>query len=145
MVFGWAQPVVLSLSHRRKRKGLDVISTPGGVALKLVVSFVSAMLLAVFLLLGWENMQEVALQSVYINCVLFVINMIPIPPLDGSRFLKYAVDMSEHTYYAISRYGILILLLLVNIPFTASIFMFITRAIASVFIYAALLVVKLFS
>ncbi len=53
--------------------------------------------------------------------------------------------MSEHTYYAISRYGILILLLLVNIPFTASIFMFITRAIASVFIYAALLVVKLFS
>lgn len=90
-------------------------------------------------------MQEVALQSVYINCVLFVINMIPIPPLDGSRFLKYAVDMSEHTYYAISRYGILILLLLVNIPFTASIFMFITRAIASVFIYAALLVVKLFS
>ena len=105
----------------------------------------TAMLLAAFLLLGWENMQEVALQSVYINCVLFVINMIPIPPLDGSRFLKYAVDMSEHTYYAISRYGILILLLLVNIPFTASIFMFITRAIASVFIYAALLVVKLFS
>ena len=111
--------------------------------MNLVVAFVSAMLLAAFLLLGWENMQEVALQSVYINCVLFVINMIPI--LDGSRFLKYAVDMSEHTYCAISRYGILILLLLVNIPFTASIFMFITRAIASVFIYAALLVVKLFS
>ena len=63
--------------------------------------------------------------------------MIPIPPLDGSRFLKYAVDMSEQTYAAISRYGILILLLIVNIPFTASIFMFITRAIAAVFIYIA--------
>ena len=145
MVFGWGKPVEISLSNPKTRKRIDIIATAGGVAMNLVVAFVSAMLLAAFLLLGWENMQEVALQSVYINCVLFVINMIPIPPLDGSRFLKYAVDMSEHTYYAISRYGILILLLLVNIPFTASIFMFITRAIASVFIYAALLVVKLFS
>ena len=145
ILFGWGKPVEISLSNPKTRKRIDIIATAGGVAMNLVVAFVSAMLLAAFLLLGWENMQEVALQSVYINCVLFVINMIPIPPLDGSRFLKYAVDMSEHTYYAISRYGILILLLLVNIPFTASIFMFITRAIASVFIYAALLVVKLFS
>ena len=128
MVFGWGKPVEISLSNPKTRKRIDIIATAGGVAMNLVVAFVSAMLLAAFLLLGWENMQEVAL-----------------PPLDGSRFLKYAVDMSEHTYYAISRYGILILLLLVNIPFTASIFMFITRAIASVFIYAALLVVKLFS
>ena len=33
--------------------------------MNLVVAFVSAMLLAAFLLLGWENMQEVALQCGY--------------------------------------------------------------------------------
>ena len=143
MVFGWGKPVEISLSNPKTRKRVDIISTAGGVSMNLAVALASAVALAVFFALGWDDLREVALQSIYINCVLFVINMIPIPPLDGSRFLKYAVDMSEQTYAAISRYGILILLLIVNIPFTASIFMFITRAIAAVFIYIAAAIAKI--
>lgn len=143
MVFGWGKPVEISLSNPKTRKRVDIISTAGGVSMNLAVAIASAVALAVFFALGWDDLREVALQSIYINCVLFVINMIPIPPLDGSRFLKYAVDMSEQTYAAISRYGILILLLIVNIPFTASIFMFITRAIAAVFIYIAAAIAKI--
>ena len=116
---------------------------PGTIRQHIRIAYAFVLPLAVFFALGWDDLREVALQSIYINCVLFVINMIPIPPLDGSRFLKYAVDMSEQTYAAISRYGILILLLIVNIPFTASIFMFITRTIAAVFIYIAAAISKI--
>lgn len=142
MVFGWGKPVQISLSNPKTRMKIDIIATAGGVAMNLVVALISAILLAIFVLLNWSEFQAVAVQSIYINCVLFVINMIPIPPLDGSRFLKYAVNMSEQVYYALSRYGIIILLLIVNIPFTASIFMFITRSIASIFIYIAAFIVK---
>ena len=41
--------------------------------------------------------------------------MIPVPPLDGSHILKRAVKMSEITFAKFSGFGIIIILLLVNI------------------------------
>lgn len=144
LVFGWGKPVQVALDNPKTRKKIDILSTAGGVSANLFVALVSAVLVAAFFIAGLKNFQEVAVQSVYINCVLFVINMLPIPPLDGSRFLKYAVNMSESTYYTLSRYGILILLLVVNIPITASIFRAVVVFLATVFLYAASLLVSIF-
>ena len=94
LVFGWGKPVQVALDNPKTRKKIDILSTAGGVSANLFVALVSAVLVAAFFIAGLKDFQEVAVQSVYINCVLFVINMLPIPPLDGSRFLKYAVNMS---------------------------------------------------
>ena len=48
--------------------------------------------------------------------MLFVFNLVPIPPLDGSHFLKHLVGMKEAIFLKFSKYGFFILIVLVNIP-----------------------------
>jgi Zn-dependent protease len=42
-------------------------------------------------------------------------NLLPIPPLDGSHVLKYLVGMSRETFWRISQFGILIVLVVIQI------------------------------
>lgn len=137
LVFGWGKPVELMLDNPKTRMKVDLLSTAGGVAMNLVVAFISALLAALFYTLSMPELQRVAVQSVYLNSVLFVLNMLPIPPLDGSRFLKYAIKMSDYTYYSIARYGILILLVIINVPFTSKLFTFLVGFVANIFLAIA--------
>jgi Zn-dependent protease len=50
-----------------------------------------------------------------LNISLVVFNLLPIPPLDGSKFLMYWFGMSEEKYVQFSRWGGLILIVLINI------------------------------
>ncbi len=145
MVFGWGKPVRIMLDNPKTRKKVDILSTAGGLVMNLVVALISAILYAVFAILDWQELAYVALFSVSINCVLFIINLIPVPPLDGAHFLKYAINMSEETYYSISRYGIAILLAIIWIPFTNRILMTIIGALISVFETVSLLIINLFA
>ena len=145
MVFGWGKPVRIMLDNPKTRKKVDILSTAGGLAMNLVIALISAILFAVFAILGWQELAYVALSSVSINCVLFIINLIPVPPLDGAHFLKYAINMSEETYYSVSRYGIAILLAIIWIPFTNRILMTIIGALISVFETVSLLIINLFA
>ena len=145
MVFGWGNPVRIMLDNPKTRKKVDILSTAGGLAMNLVVALISAILYAVFAILDWQELAYVALFSVSINCVLFIINLIPVPPLDGAHFLKYAINMSEETYYSVSRYGIAILLAIIWIPFTNRILMTIIGALISVFETVSLLIINLFA
>ena len=70
---------------------------------------------------------------VYLNCVLFVFNLLPVPPLDGSHFLKHAVNMREETYYSLSKYGIIILLVLINIPYFRDFMLIMIEASTGIF------------
>ena len=45
--------------------------------------------------------------------MLFVFNMLPIPPLDGSHMLRYILKVSNETYAKIQQYGFWILLILI--------------------------------
>lgn len=133
MVFGWGKPVRVLLDNPKTRRKVDILSTLGGVSMNLAVALVSVLLFVGFERLGWRDFSEVAATSIYINCVLFVINMIPVPPLDGSVFLRYFTKMSQATYELISRWGIVILLVLINIPFTSGIITLFIKLLASIF------------
>lgn len=145
MVFGWGKPVRVLLDNPKTRRRVDVVSTLGGVAMNLVVAFVSMLFLAGFEYFGLGDFSEVALYSIYINCVLFVINMIPVPPLDGSVFLRYYAGMSEQMYFLLARWGILILLVLINVPFTSRIIMGLVRLISAAYLFCANLILSAIS
>ena len=59
-------------------------------------------------------MVEVTLKTADLSMLLFFFNLLPIPPLDGSRIARVIVGMSYETYFHFSRYGVLILLLVLN-------------------------------
>ena len=143
MVFGWGKPVNVMLADPKTRARIDILSTMGGVSMNLVIALVSAILLAIFEILAMPDFSQIALTSIYLNCVLFVINMIPIPPLDGSVFLKYFSKISAETYYTIARWGIVILIALINIPFTSRIIMMLVKFLATIFLLIAGLIVEI--
>jgi Zn-dependent protease len=55
-------------------------------------------------------------QIISLNAVLFLFNLLPVPPLDGSHILKNMVNMKDETFLKFSKYGFFILIVLINIP-----------------------------
>ena len=113
LLVGWGKPVQVSLPNPKTRMRDDLVSTAAGPLANFALAIVSAFLLALSVKLGNEGLMKVAYISLFLNCVLMIFNLIPVPPLDGSHFLKYAVKMSHETYVNFSKYGIFILLALI--------------------------------
>ena len=110
--FGWAKPVPINLAYvRDMRKGLILVSSAGIIA-NIVVAFVAFLLLRIIS----PSAEAIGLLLHYlaqINIILAAFNLIPIPPLDGSKVLMGF--MSERFQYLFSRlepYGLFIIIAL---------------------------------
>ena len=123
-IFGWGKPVQVSLPNPKTRARDDMLITAAGPLANLVI----ALLVAGFAgLLFWvmpDAILSVSLLKVFIllNCLLFLFNLIPVPPLDGSHFLKHAIGMRDQTYAEFARYGFILILVLINLPVFRSLF-----------------------
>lgn len=144
LIFGWGKPVEAGFSNPKTFVRDDVIFTLSGASANLVIAFISALLLTLFHAFGLEDFATVAGFSIMINAILFVINMLPVPPLDGGRLLKHATGMSDSTYMAFARYGIFIFFALVFFPPTKKIIMILFSLVSAVFFGIAELLTGIF-
>jgi len=124
IIFGYAKPVPVNyLNFRDYRKGTLWVASAGVLA-NLILAVVSA---AIFQMLAatkgsWTHSQfgllfvyifQLLAYSVIINCVLALFNLIPIPPLDGSRILAMLLPASLRVHYArLERFGMIIIFVL---------------------------------
>ena len=117
-LIGWGKPVQISLPNPKTRRMDDIYITLAGPAMNLVLCFV----LAVIGGLGNfdPKTQEVVIRflvgGIYLNAGLVVFNLIPIPPLDGSRLALRLGLYSEELFLNLARWGFVILIVLVNLP-----------------------------
>ncbi|MHB8090041.1 MAG: site-2 protease family protein [Syntrophales bacterium] len=108
--FGWARPVPINMGYIRTRSGLIMVAAAGIVA-NMIMAFISVLLIR---LLAPESSSSLGLLLYYmtqINIMLAAFNLIPIPPLDGSKILMGF--LSHRTQYALSRlepYGFFIII-----------------------------------
>lgn len=110
--FGWAKPVPINpYNFRDGRQGLLLVSLAGPLA-NLVVAVLAAVLLGLW---GFTSPVGAAVLQVMIqiNIVLAVFNLIPIPPLDGSKVLAGLIPGRQEWLLWLEQYGIILLLLLV--------------------------------
>lgn len=106
--FGWGKPVpVNDRNFKNPRLGSALTSIAGPLSNLVMAAFLS--LFYKFLPLSGTFMGEMLLFVITLNIVLMVFNLIPIPPLDGSKVL-YSVLPNSVNIQALEMYGPFLLL-----------------------------------
>jgi Zn-dependent protease len=116
ILFGWAKPVPVDFSRLRNPKR-DMLS---GCAAGPASNFVMALFWALIIKLSIsapnlysEPMALMGQAGVMINVVLMVLNLLPLPPLDGGRIaVSLLPNHLAYKYAQIERYGFIILIVL---------------------------------
>ena len=118
-VFGWAKPVPVTWENLRNPKRDMVLVAAAGPLANLAMALLWALAMKVGVLLG-DEARWVALPLIYmgfagitINLVLMVLNLLPLPPLDGGRVVAGLLpDRLAWRYGRLEPYGLMILLAL---------------------------------
>ena len=134
--FGWAKPVMINARNFRNwRQGELLVAVAGPVA-NLIVAFISLLAMAVLFKLGMfsEGVRLVLSMMVLFNINFAIFNMLPLPPLDGSKVLMVLLPgRLAYKLMSLERYSFIILIFLMMTPFLTMILIPLQRLVFSVF------------
>jgi len=111
--FGWAKPVPVNFNNLRdERKGLIFVSAAGIMA-NIILAFISFFLLRLLSPSPFGIFATILYYFAQINIMLASFNLIPIPPLDGSKILMgFLSRKAQYTLERIEPYGMFIIIAL---------------------------------
>lgn len=107
LLFGWAKPVPFNPGYfRNPKQGVMIVGVAGPVS-NLVLAVVAGLTFRLFLPGGLFGF--FLIHACIINVVLAIFNLIPIPPLDGSRVLVgFLPPELARRYLQLERFGFII-------------------------------------
>ena len=140
--FGWAKPVMINPNNFRSWRKGELCVAFAGPAANLIVAFVALVAQVVFSrldLFTGTALQLVLSMIVIYNINFAIFNLLPLPPLDGSRILMCFLT-SEWNYRlaSLERYSFIILIALMMTPVFSYILIPLQRLVFSVFSLALL-------
>ena len=111
--FGWAKPVPVNLENipaPQRRKGLILVSAAGATA-NIIIAFCALLVWRLMSPAPGSMMYNVLYLLANINILLAAFNLIPIPPLDGSKILMgFTPESFNRVLYQIEPFGFFIVL-----------------------------------
>ncbi len=110
VIFGWAKPVPVNYRGLKNPKRDIIWVGLAGPAVNILAAVILSIILKTNLLLPlWAG--YLVKQAIITNLILAVFNLMPIPPLDGSRVLIGLLpEPLASTYAKLERYGLIILI-----------------------------------
>ncbi|HTT66405.1 MAG TPA: site-2 protease family protein [Gemmatimonadales bacterium] len=124
--FGSAKPVPINPRNFRNYRRGDLIVSSAGIVTNLGLALVCAVVFALFGVLGQALpasaavlglLQRMMFFGIFLNYVLAIFNLVPLPPLDGSHIFYHLLPPALGARYrAVGRYGFLVLLLTFMVP-----------------------------
>jgi Zn-dependent protease len=110
-IFGWAKPVIINPYNFTRRKFDEVLVAIAGP----ISNFLIAGLFILAVKLGMTMSYFVGM-VVTMNIVLGLFNLIPIPPLDGSKLLfAFLPDKYDHIRRGLEQFGFIALIFLISV------------------------------
>jgi Zn-dependent protease len=116
---GWAKPVPINpLYYKDRKKGIIYVSFAGPLT-NVILAYISLLIEGMLLKFGSDSSVvvwifcQLCYYSAVVNIGLGLFNLIPIPPLDGSKIVGELSHWAAEIYYRYERYWRIILLILV--------------------------------
>ena len=120
--FGWAKPVEVNpMYYKDRKKGMALVAFAGPLS-NFILAFLSLLIYVVFFVIAYytnisadivDFVGVICSYSAQINLCFMVFNLIPIPPLDGSRIL--GMFLNNRLYYSLlqlERYSMILIIVL---------------------------------
>jgi Zn-dependent protease len=119
LLFGWAKPVPINYNRLKPyRRGLFLVALAGPAANLLMGFLCAAALVALTAFVPadfylYEPLRGMAFVGISINYALALFNLLPFPPLDGSKMVESVLSYeATRQFESLSRYSFFILLIL---------------------------------
>ena len=126
--FGWGQPVEIDPRHFRNPRRDELMVDLAGVVMNLILAVIFTFVLKIFIVATgvWPSMDtllgitgEIIVYVIYMNLILMVFNLLPVPPLDGFNVITELFDLRRYDWwYTLYNNGFIILLILIFFDFT---------------------------
>lgn len=124
-LIGWGKPTPVNPSRWRNKKLANVMVSSAGIIANLIIAVVSFIIYKVLLMSGalsaggalgafGEPAEMLLRMMLFLNVSLAVFNLLPIPPLDGSKILStFLPESVQPAFNAIEQYGFMILMVII--------------------------------
>ncbi|MBQ7515781.1 MAG: site-2 protease family protein [Schwartzia sp.] len=137
--FGWAKPVMVNPNNFRDRVKGDILVALAGPAMNFLVAFLATAFLVfyadVLKMPVTPGLRSVLWLIVIYNLNFGIFNLIPIPPLDGSRVLMAVLPPEmQYKLAGLERYSFLILILFLMTPVLGYILVPLQRLLLSLYL-----------
>jgi Zn-dependent protease len=110
-IFGWAKPVPINFNALRNGKNGMIWVALAGPGANIVMAICWLFVMIIAIKINITVLIEMGRVGILVNCVLAVFNLLPIPPLDGSRVISALLpNRLAYQYNQLEQYGLYILL-----------------------------------
>ena len=136
-IIGWGKPVMVNPANLRNRRWHDTLISAAGPLMNILMAAVLAYVIKAGIALENKELYESGVRLAGLSLFLAFFNLLPIPPLDGSHLIKNLMHMPEEAYMRISQYGMIMVIIVMQIEAVNQLLAFCTEESLTVFVRMA--------